>query len=106
MKRWTKKELADLMDLNMCGTTALERLLHTAVVELITRLPDEAPPEAKKEPKSEGTCGNCGQPWYQEKALHGCKKGCRTNNMLPIDRTATNTRCPKCGWCAICDEVS
>ena len=45
----------------------------------------------------DGSCLNCGRAWVQDEATensHGCS-----------EEGNTNTRCPHCGWCALCDEV-
>lgn len=44
-----------------------------------------------------GVCLGCGSPWDPTQALansHGCKD----------DGVGIYTRCPVCGWCALCDE--
>lgn len=49
----------------------------------------------------EGTCLGCGWEWNQEEALdnhHGCNDA--------VHGSGTKTRCPKCGWCSLCDETT
>ncbi len=54
---------------------------------------------------SEGQCLNCGWRWIQEACLlnnHGCEDNKLFGRPVTIK---TKSRCPVCGWCALCDEV-
>lgn len=49
-----------------------------------------------------GQCQNCGKRWSPKVALenaHGCQLEEGANVKF------AKTRCPKCGWCAVCDQV-
>jgi hypothetical protein len=62
------------------------------------KLPEEQIRETRDEEEDQGECLGCGEEWKQTDAivnLHGC---------VNEDEGGRKTRCPDCGWCAVCDE--